>query len=344
MKEYLISVGNATLYDINTGEVLFTSKTLMDDSIDISTSSSEVRAGFGNALQYIYYFSGKFEVKFTESQFSLNLIALNNGASIGTGKNIYEEESVTLSSGAGSVLGTPVVSPDGTAIYGWVTDKNGNTTKVTFSGKNFTLAGGGNDTVCVRYYAYSASAKTVQVSSNIVPSIARCVIEAQLGSADGSSNVIGKILIEIPRLQISGAQSISLKSDGVSNTPLSGFALAYNETSSGSCTSAAYYANITKVLNNSNWYDDVYALAVVDDTITVTTAANTATIDLRAIPTSGSAFKPPYADITFTSSDATKCTVSTSGVITKVANGSAVVSCTITSKTGVSANVDVTVS
>ena len=257
-----------------------------------------------------------------------------------TGASVWTEESVTLGAlGVGTVVGTPIVTSTGN-IYGWTTDALGNSTRVTFTGSNFTLDGGTlGQVITVRYYQTDASAQQVTISGNFVPAVVRLVLDAQLfsssGGATGGSAKIGNVLIEVANAQLSGAQKIDLKSSGVSNTPLSLSAIADVNNN---------YATITEVITNSNWYDQVTSLAATVNPITVSTASPTATIDLRAIPVTGSAFKPSYQDITFSSSDATKATVSSSGVVTKVATGACSIQCKITAKPAITTNVDVTVS
>ena len=52
--------------------------------------------------------------------------------------------------GAGTVVKTPVGFLGSSTAYGWVTDVDGITTRVAFTGSNFTLPGGSlNDVVCV---------------------------------------------------------------------------------------------------------------------------------------------------------------------------------------------------
>lgn len=348
-KKFVVGVATVTALNISTGDVIFKSKTMLDDSITISTGNQEVSGGQGNALQYIYYHSGRFNAKLTDVQFSLNAIAANVGSSITTGKDIWTEETVILGSGGtGSVTGTPILTPDvsGSDVYGYVTDSDGVTTKVTFSTKSFTLSGGAeNDVVTVQYFANDTAARYVTVNSNFMPSIVRLVLDAQLASSEESSaagaSIIGKCQIEVPRFQIAGSQEISMTSTGVSQTPLEGMALAYNT----NAANGGYYATIAEVVDANSWYDNVFALATEDNSITIT-HPGTSTPIIWAIPNNGDApFRAPVADLTFSSSVTAKATVGAhTGVITSVAAGDTVVSCYITSKNTVTLAINVTVS
>ena len=343
MRKFLVGVGVASLYDPTTGDLIGTSKTMLDDSIATTTGSTPINGGVGNALLFTYFHTAKMAVTLTETQFNLAWIGKAVGANINTGKNVWLEESVVLGvGGTGTVLNTPLLSPDSiSTVFGWVTDSNEVTTKVTFTGKNFTLAGGvTGQIVTVRYYENNASAKSITINSNIVPSIVRVVIDAQEGSNSAGTGICGSIQVEIDRLQLDGSNTISLKSNGVSDTQLKGDALAFVDPT----TQISRYATITEILNSSNWYDNVYAIASIADPITVSTASTTYQLEIRAIPTIGNAFRPPYADITFLSSDATKATVSATGLVTKVAIGTCTITCTITNKNTIGDQVGVTIS
>ena len=343
-KEFLVGVADARFF--SDGEILiFTSKTALDTSIAISTSSENITGGQANPLLFVYFHSPEVKIELTDAQFNLGMIAANVGSEIITGADVWEEEQVTIgASGVGTVVGTPLVTPDGdTAIYGWVTVSDV-TTKVTFTGKEFTY-GSENDVVCVYYYLNDSSAKEVSIPSKVIPSIGRLVLDAQLGSQEGTasgSSIIGKVEIEIPRFLLSGNQDISMSSSGVSTTPLSGMALAYQNVG---CAGAGDYAKIRRIITDASWSDDVIALAIEDNGALDLTHPDTATLSVLAIPNNGSAFKPPYADLDFTSSEVGFATVGAhTGILTTVATGSTLISISVTGKTAVFAEAEVTVS
>jgi len=349
-KYFLIGVANAYAYDSN-DNLLFTSKTQLDNSIEIGTTSAEIRGGYGNSLLYVFNHTGKFNVSLTESQFNLGMVAANVGSSIVTGTSVWSEETVTLAptTGVGTVIGTPLLTPDGTSdIHGWVTyiDANGKSIseRVTFSGKNLTLAAAEGQDVCVRYYENDSAAKSVVIPANIVPAIVRLVLDAQLASDEAGQGVVGKVQIEIPRLKLEGSQAISLKADGYAQTPLKGMALAYTETATSACSNASRYAKLTEIYFGGNWYDDVTFIGIVDSTITMAVLA-TGTLVVKAVHSDGSVSTPPVADLTFTSSVPGKATVGLhTGLVTGVASGATVITTAITAKNTIVAYAEVTVS
>lgn len=337
-KKFVAGVGKTYNYDSN-DNLLWVGKTLLNSSIEISTGSEQVRAGQGNQLHMVYYHSGEMSITQEEQQFNLSMIAKTIGSSVVTGANVWEEETVTLTAGAGTVTGTPIATSSG-AIYGWAELSDGTTERFTFSGSNFNLTGQSTGNVVVRYYENNTSARQITVNANIIPSVVRTVIEAQMFSGDPSdvstSTLIGKVLIEVPKLQLSGTATLNLTTTGVSSTPLNGMALADN---------SGNYATITEVVNNFNWYDNVTMLAIADDTIELT-HPDTETLVVWAIPTNGDApFIAPVADLSFTSGTTATCNVGLhTGLITTVASGTSIITCVITNKNTVGTTANVTVS
>jgi hypothetical protein len=350
MKKFLVGVGNLFAYD-NNENLLFQSKTMSTSGIDISTSNTEIRGGQGHQLQYVYYYGGALTLTLTDTQFNLAMIAANVGSSITTDNDIWYEETITLGSGGnGTVTYTPLVTPDGSStIYGWVTYASGATEKVSFSTKDFTTSlGSENDIVCVRYYRNDAAARQIQINSNFIPSIARVVVDTQLASSTtdiSGATIVGSVQVEIPSAQFTGAQAIDMSSDGVSTTPLEIMALAYQSSASGACSASSYYATITEIINNANWYDNIVRLAVSDADIDLLTTDDPYTIVVWAIPETGSAFiVPTVADLSFTSEDAAVATVALhTGIVTVVGAGTTGISIYVTDKASVTGSAIVTV-
>lgn len=342
MKKFLVSTADVYGYDGDQNLVI-TGKTLLDSSIETTLGNTDVRAGRGNQLQYVYYHTAEMNINISDAQWNLDFLANQVGQSIATGANIYTEENVTLGvAGAGVVLGTPL-AVSGTTIYGWVTQEDGTVTRVTFTGSNFTLAGGAqNEVVCVRYYALNSAVRSLTIPSNFVPSILRLVLVAQLASSDSSTNIIGEVQIEVAKATLNGAFTISLTPDGVASTPLVARALAANAAWAG-CSADPTYAKINEVIYNTNWYDNVIALSIEGGDFALVDPA-TKQLVVRAIPQSGSAFIPPVADLTFSSATVGTATINSAGLVTTVAAGTSLLKASITAKPAIDANVVVTVS
>ena len=342
MKKFLVSTADVYGYDSN-DNLLFVGKTLLDSSIETTLSNTDVRAGKGNQLQYIYYHTAEMNIAINEAQFSLEFLALNTGSSIETGANIWTEESVTVTNGAGVVTqGTPLAIQTQT-IYGWVTKEDGTVERVAFSGANFTLADSSyNGTVCVRYYTNDAAARKVTVYADMLPSTIRLVMVGTLASSDSTTNQIGTVQIEVPRASMTGAFTLSMTPDAVAQTPLSVRALASTETAGGCSGNRPIYATITEKINGAKWYDNVIALAIKGGDFNLK-SGDSKTLQVYAIKNDGSAaFLAPIDGLTFASSETSKATVE-GGIVAGVAAGSSTIKATITEIPEIDANVVVTV-
>ena len=342
MKKFLVSTADVYGYDSN-DNLLFVGKTLLDSSIETTLSNTDVRAGKGNQLQYIYYHTAEMNITINEAQFSLEFLALNTGSSIETGANIWTEESVTVSNGAGVVTkGTPLAIQTQT-IYGWVTKEDGTVERVTFTGADFTLADTSyNGTVCVRYYTNDAAARKVTVYADMLPSTIRLVMVGTLASSDSTTNQIGTVQIEVPRASMTGAFTLSMTPDAVAQTPLSVRALASTETAGGCDGNRPIYATITEKINGAKWYDNVIALAIKGGDFDLE-SGDSKILQVYAIKNDGSAaFLAPVGGLTFVSSETSKATVE-GGIVAGVAAGSSTIKVTITEVPEIDANVVVTV-
>jgi len=337
-KYFMTSVADARLYD-SSDNLVGTAKTLMDSSVEVSLSNTDVRGGKGNALQYILFNGADMNVTLSETQFSLDFLQQSLGSTLGTGVNVFSEETITLGAGGtGTVTGTPLAY-QGTTIYGWLTPSSGTVERVTFTGSNFTSGVSvENDVVCVRYYNLDSAARQITIGANIVPSILRLEMETQLASSSDSSNVIGKVVFTVPNFTLSGNFSFSMTPDGVSETAISGRALAYTP-SSGSCSNVDVLGYITRVIDDANWYDTAVALAITGGDFTLSATLGTQLLTVRAVHSDGSVSLPPVADLTFASATTAASTVSSAGLVTGVAAGTSDISVTITSKPAIDAHV-----
>lgn len=351
-KKFLFSVADCYFYRTGTNDLIFKSQTLIDTSIEATVQNEDARAGKGNALQFVYFHSSEFNVNMTEQQFDLAKLAPSIGANIITGSIIQVEETVTLAAGGvGTVtVGTPVNSRHVTdaTVKGTLLRNEAETT-ISFAGSSFTVAGGAEgEVVCVYFNILDPTARYIEVNANMIPSVGRLVMKAQLGSSESGgsqgSSVIGEVIIEVPTLQLNpGGASLSMTSSGVSQSALSGRALAYTS-ASGGCTTNAIYATITERIYDASQYDSVTAMVATNSDIELA-PVETETINLLLIPGFiGTPFAPDYADVTFTTSAAGVATVGlNTGVVTAIADGVATITATVTAYPTLVATVLVTV-
>jgi len=326
IKKFLTSLADVYGYD-SSDNLLFVAKTLLDSSIEVSLGSAPVRGGRGNQLQYTYYHTAEMKFNLTETQWNLEMLGATAGATFELG-NYYVQENVTVTASSGSVSQTPLAFES--TIYGWATSPLGLTQRVTFTNRGFTVTGTETSGLwCVRYYtANVSSGKSVTIKASMIPQVVKLVMETQLNSADVTTNKIGMVQIVIPKGQLSGAFTVSMKADGVSNTPLTGTALAYTPvaTSLDACNVDTYYAKITEIIDSTNWYDNVYALSISGGNQSIR-VGEARTLVVYAVPYSGAAFKVSNSYLTFWSgstvgSSGSISAGSATGIITGITSGS----------------------
>lgn len=344
-KKFLVSVADVRIYDQDNDNLIGVGKTLLDSSIDVTLSNTDIRGGIGNQLQAVYFHTSNMEIKVSDTQFNLDFLAMTVGQTVSTNTSVYTEETITLGAlGTGTVLGTPLAVATAT-IYGWVTHVDGTVEKVTFVGSTFaTSTGTSGDIVCVRYYHANSAARYLNIEADILPKIVRLEMETLLISSQETSSRIGIVQIIVPTAQLSGSFSLAMTSDGVSTTPLMLRALANSDLTTAACSNVPVLAKIVEVLDSANWYDNVIGLSIVGGDFALTHPA-TKTLVVYAIPSGGgAAFIPPVADLTFSSATVGTATINSAGLVTTVAAGTSVLKASITSKTSVDSNVIITVS
>lgn len=346
IKKFMTSVADVYGYDEN-NQLIFTAKTLLDSSIEVTLGNTEVRGARGNQLQYVYYHSNAMNITLNDTQFNLALLAATTGQAITIGSDVYTEETITLgASGSGTVTGTPL-AVEGTTIYGWVTQVNGTTERVTFSGSSFSSSSGSSgDVVCVRYYVANASARSITIPANVFPKVVRLVMEASLNSGDVSSNQIGTVQFIVYRATLSGSFTLSMTSDGVSQTPLTAMALAYQDSETAACSNVPVYAKIIEIVNTANWYDDLIAIAVEGGSFSLATTTGTKTLVVYGVTSNPS--EAPFiidnAELSFTSGTPGVATAGLhTGLITGVSNGTSLITVVVDDKTSIETQLTCTV-
>lgn len=275
MKKFLAGSAIASIFTTN-GELIAISNTQINDTINLSVESQEVRSGYGNALDYIYYHSTKMEGQLEDAQFNLDYIKHNIGAKEDKVATLYKSANVKIKA-TGNAINGEMLDEEGN-VWAYHKDKaytfpaiyaNG---VITFDNPYTEL---NDENVCIKYLAQESGdyVRNLTISSNFVPDIVTIVLEAQLFASEsgaGDSSRIGTVMFKIPKAQLNGTQEISLSASGVASTPLSYMALKADDATANACASASgVYGYITEILDNTdvNWYDGInqLALANVDD-------------------------------------------------------------------------------
>lgn len=341
IKTFAVGVMDAYFYD-NNDNLIFRAKTMINSAFDVKLAVTDIRGGRGNKLLYKYYHTAAMTFNLDDAQFNLDMLAAASGTSVSTGANVYNEETVTLSTLTGTITGTPIADQGTTTIYGWVTLPDNSVQTVTFSTKSFTVTGSqyNNATVCVRYFNTNSAVKNFTVPANFIPKQGRLVLDSLLTSGDVSANKIGTLELIVPSASILGDFNIALKSNGVATTPIKAEALAFHDASTAACGIEDAYCYINEILTSANWYDGVIALAVSGGNFTLPTTLGTKTLQVFAIIPQQAPFVVDNSQLTFTSGTPGTMTVgSHTGTCQGVASGTSLISISITAVPAVNTEV-----
>lgn len=338
MKKFLFSVADAYFYKTNSSDLIFKSQTLVDSSIEATIQNEDARAGKGNSLQFVYYHSSELNVTLTEQQFNMKMLAPSVGAYLMTGDVVQVMEQVTLGAGGtGTVTqGLPVNSKyvNSANVTGYVDNLNDETEEITFNGESFTYASGEEgQIVCVTYNILDPTVQSIEIDSNMIPSVGRLVMKAQLGSsesgyADAGSSVIGEVEIEIPSLQLNPSGiGMQMTSSGISQSTLTGRALAF--TNSTVCTPYSVYATIKERIYGLDKYSTAKALVCVNSEIELASGESDY-MEVLVVPKAGAPFKPSAGDVVYATEDTGIISVDAkTGKITASGTGDAKVTATL---------------
>lgn len=275
MKKFLIGVADVRLYaDEQCTSLVASSKTMLNNTVDITNSAVDIQGGKGNKLQKRFFTSAMMNLTLTDCRFDLGMIAANVGSEIASSFTVRKEMNVTLNNYVGTLTGVTPVGVNGGAAVGYVEYDGeifGEGIALATAGDNYTITVPqswgipANASVCVSFNAIDDSARYITVPANIIPKVVYAVLEADLASDEAGEGVIGRATVVVPRLQLSGTQSLALTSDGYAQQEITGSALAFTPSGTAQpCGSKEIYGYIVEELKNATWYSDVKALIVSD--------------------------------------------------------------------------------
>lgn len=332
-KFVIASVGTAQFFDQTSGDLIVTSKTLVDSGINFSVTQEEIRGGMGNSLLSMYLHDSAMALTMNDSLFCLDYLSLQTGSLIQAGADVLTLEQVTTTvANKITVKDTPQKFGQFGTI-GWYSlagEDDWNTITfdpVTKTANVADLPQG--TTVCVKYTKTDASAEQFTVSSAFIPAQVYAVITLPLFKSGtdskqfSNSSKVGEIQVEIPNFMFDGAVDLALTSSGATTTPLSGHALATFTGLEGCDSNDGYYAKLKQVTYNKDEFADVKAIVAADANVELK-ATETQTLQIYAIY---SGIKAPKlidnSKLTFTSSNGTYASVDEQGVVTANAEGHA---------------------
>ena len=185
---------------------------------------------------------------------------------------------------------------------------------------------------CVMYFYQNANADSIIIPVDYVPDELHVIILNDLFNADisttNNATKIGRLITDIPRLQLDGAQDLNLTATSAATVSLSGSALAVDNTDS--CEGESYYGTMTEEIFGAKWQNEVKAIAFEDADIALANGG-TQTLVCYVLFDGNKAPKiVDNANFTFVAEDGGEnASVNESGVVTAIKAGTAHISATL---------------
>ena len=298
-------------------------KTLTESTFDFSITAEDVRGGQGNGLLGRYFHDSNMQVTLVDAMFDLQYMALSLGVPLKSGGLSVKEEELTAGvDGSVTVSEIPVAFSG--SMIGWYKKPSDTEWSIgTFTGSKMAISGASqNDVYCVKYFYINENARSITIKSQYVPSELHVVIMNDLYAGDvgtqSDATRYGRLITDIPRLQMDGNQTLNLAASSAATINLTGSALAV--LSGDTCEEDPYYGTMTEEIYGAKWQDDVVALAVENSDIELAKSASE-TLIVRAVFGAGMASqRKDNSNFTFSvvstpASTATGTNVDTKGVI-----------------------------
>ena len=320
-QHFLAGVGRALLFKGN--DLIGVAKTLTESTFDFSITAEDVRGGQGNGLLGRYFHDSNMQVTLVDAMFDLQYMALSLGVNLESGGLSVKEEELAVGTDSTVTASETPVAFNGSMI-GWYKKPSDTEWSIgTFTGSKMAISGASqNDPYCVKYFYINENAKSIKIKSQYVPSELHVVIMNDLYSGDVGSQSdatrYGRLITDIPRLQMDGNQTLNLTATSAATINLTGSALAV--LSGDTCEDDPYYGTMTEEIYGAKWQDDVVALAVENSDIELAKSASE-TLIVRAVFGAGIASqRKDNSNFTFSvvnspASTATGTNVDTKGVV-----------------------------
>lgn len=284
----------------------------------------------------------------TDALFDLQYLALNVGGNITIGGSSLVTESVTTTvANQITIAGTPVAFGTTGTVGFYTIEGQEDYKSITFVGKTATVTNLPiGSKVCVTYNTNDDAMQIFTVPSAIIPSEVHLEMTYPLFAGGitnqtlSTSSQVGELIVDIPRFQLSGSTTLSMTASGVSNSSLSGQALASYTTAN--CSDMGMYGTVKMKIYGKNWSEDLESMAVDGAEISMNTGEKL-TLKVVGIFSGGITGVLNNNNLTFTSGTQTTATVINTGEIEAKQAGTTVIEITATDKPDVKAYAEVTV-
>ena len=279
------------------------------------------------------------------AMFNMEYVAASLGTTLRQGGLSFKEEESTVATAKQIPLSTTPLALEG-SLVAWYS-KPGQDNWITGTVKNANgkyyidvEAATVGEKYCIKYFWQNENAESIVIPVQYVPAELHVILINDEFSGEAIDSIdttaIGRLITDIPRLQLTGEQNLALSATGAATTSLSGSALAVTSDAT-SCETDAYYGTMTEEIFGATWQDNVVALAIEDNDIQLATSA-TATLSVYAVYGGNKASqKKDNSNFTFAvvGGSSSIITVDGTGLVTAKGTGSAYVQVTLTGKDNV---------
>src|SRR5574344_1919462 len=229
MKKFLAGVARAILLRGNT--IIGVANTLITSGFDFTIASEEIRGGQGNGLFGKYFHDSALNVTIEDAMFNLEYVAASLGTTLRQGGLSFKEEEATVATAKQIPLSTTPLALEG-SLVAWYS-KPGQDNWITGTVKNANgkyyidvEAATVGEKYCIKYFWQNENAESIVIPVQYVPAELHVILinDEYSGEAIDASDVttIGRLITDIPRLQLDGAQNLALTATGAATTSLSG--------------------------------------------------------------------------------------------------------------------------
>lgn len=284
----------------------------------------------------------------TDALFNLQYLALNVGGNITIGGSSLVTESVTTTVANQIIItGTPVAFGTAGTVGFYTIEGQEDYKSISFVGKTANVSNLPiGSKVCVTYNTNDDAMQTFTVPSAIIPSEVHLEMTYPLFAGGitnqtlSTSSQVGELIVDIPRFQLSGSTTLSMTASGVSNSSLSGQALASYTTAN--CSDMGMYGTVKMKIYGKNWSEDLESMAVDGAEISMNTGKKL-TLKVVGVFSGGITGVLNNSNLTFTSGAQATATVSNVGEIEAKQAGTTIIEITATDKPDIKAYAEVTV-
>lgn len=332
MNKYLAGVGTALIF--RGDNLIGVAKTLTESTYDFSITAEDIRGGAGNALWGQYFHDSNLSVTLNDAMFNLEYIAASLGTTVNQGGLSVKEEQLSSAVGGSVTVTETPVAYDGTMI-GWYKKPTDSAWSIgTLEGNTMAIPSAqANEVYCVKYFWQNPDAQSITIKTQYVPAELHVVIINDLYSGDiakvaTEANRLGRLIVDIPRLQMAGNQNLALTASGAATTSLTGSALAVS--AGDTCEEDPYYGTMTEEIFGAKWQDNVVAIAIENSEMELANGEQESAIVRVVYRGSMPSERKDASNFTFVSSADSVAEVNNEGVVTAMGTGEAIISVTLT--------------